>query len=97
MAQVKRAQLQVYPLRGMDLRWRPGSKGQDNIHSATLVRDLTWYGNDAWRDSGGFRVVREDTPTHSDPVNDDSDPNPTAPWDPAWSDDPTGGTGGPNG
>lgn len=48
----------IYPLRGMDLRWRPPAVG------ARRIRDMTYNQKDGWRDAGGFSCL---LPTVSTP------------------------------
>jgi hypothetical protein len=96
MSQVKRAQFQVYPLRGMDTRFKPRVQGHLNTSAATLVRDMTWSENDSWMDAGGYRVVRENgVAGQSGTAMTDNDPADVG--DPRSGSNPGGGTGGQNG
>ncbi len=90
MSQARSKIFQVHPLRGIDLRWRP------NPHNATLVEDMVWDANDAWKDSGGFRIIREDTPGPSAGGTGEADNDPPIPGDPRNGENPSGGTGGGN-
>ena len=44
-------QLQTYPIRGIDQRWRV------KPNAAAAVEDMTWDQRDGWRDAGGFRRI----------------------------------------
>ena len=44
----------IYPLRGMDLRWRPPTVG------ARRIRDMTYHQKDGWKDAGGFSTIMPD-------------------------------------
>jgi hypothetical protein len=96
MAQVKRIQLQVYPLGGMDQRWRPMVQGgRLNTSAAELIEDMTWDEKGGWGHSGGYRVIRGDS-TPGNSGNNISGVLPSLPGDPGNGSRPQGGYGGPN-
>ena len=80
----------VFKLRGMDERWLA------EVNSASLIIDMTWSGNDSWKDSGGYdqvwrstyeyEVEDEYTPPDS-PEREDEPPdeNDTPEGDPRWA------------
>ena len=47
-------QLQTYPIRGIDQRWRV------KANAASAVEDMTWDSRDGWKDSGGYRRIVHD-------------------------------------
>ena len=51
---MKTRDLKIFPLRGMDERWKPAQV------AAKRIRDMTWDPRDGWKNSGGYGPIIPD-------------------------------------